>query len=73
MVVLPFVPVTAMTSSSREGSPKNRAAAGPIAARTLGTTHLGRVDVERPLDDERGRARRDGGRGQVVPIDGSRP
>jgi hypothetical protein len=40
-VVLPFVPVMPTTSSSAVGSPWKRAAAGPIAARTDGTTTSG--------------------------------
>ena len=41
MVVFPFVPVTAATSSSRVGSPKNTFAAGAIAARASETTSCG--------------------------------
>ena len=41
MVVLPFVPVTPATSSSRVGSPKNTSAAVAIAAREDGTTSWG--------------------------------
>ena len=38
---MPFVPVTAATASSADGSPKNRLAAAGIARRTLGTTSCG--------------------------------
>ena len=41
MVVLPFVPVMPTTSSSAVGSPKKRAAAGPIARRASSTTISG--------------------------------
>ena len=39
VVVFPFVPVTATTSSSPEGAPKKTDAASGIARRTLGTTN----------------------------------
>ena len=38
VVVLPFVPVTAATSSADDGLSKKSSAATGIAARTLGTT-----------------------------------
>ena len=41
VVVLPLVPVTAITARSALGSQKKRAAAGPIAARTEPTTTSG--------------------------------
>ena len=41
VVVLPVVPVTAATSSSRLGSPKNSTAAGAIARRESATTTCG--------------------------------
>ncbi len=41
MVVLPLVPVTPTTESSRDGSPYQRDAASAIARRTEGTTTCG--------------------------------
>ena len=41
VVVLPFVPVTPTIARSREGSPWNTDAIGPIAARTDGTRTCG--------------------------------
>ncbi len=70
VVVLPFVPVTATTSSSRDGSPKNAAAVGPIASRTLGTTCCGTSRSSAPLDDERDGAPFDRLGGKLVPIPG---
>ena len=69
VVVLPFVPVTPATSSSFVGSPKNTSAATAIAARASSDDELRNVDVERPLDDERGRAALDRLPGEVVPVD----
>ena len=71
VVVFPFVPVTAATSSVSDGRPKNSAAAGPIAARTLGTTSCGTSSVEPALDDERDGAPLDRLRCEVVPVDRS--
>ena len=72
MVVLPFVPVTAATASSADGSPKKRSAATGIARRTLGTTSCGTCTVDRPLDDERDGTCGDRLRGEVVAV-GVRP
>jgi hypothetical protein len=41
VVVLPFVPVTPATSSSRDGSPNRSVAARGMARRTSGTTSWG--------------------------------
>ena len=56
VVVFPFVPVTPASSSSFVGSPKNASAATAIDSRTTATSELRDGDVERALDDERGRA-----------------
>ena len=70
VVVLPFVPVTAATSSVvATARRRSTAAAGPIAARTLGTIELRHVQVEPALDDERDRAALDRLRCEVVPVD----
>ena len=73
VVVLPAVPVTAATSSSRLGSPKNATAAGAIAWRASGTTSCGTANVERALDDERDGAARDGLRRELVTVRRAQP
>ena len=58
-MVLPFVPVTPTVWRRRRGVAVERAAAGAIAARTLGTVDLRDPRSERALDDQRDRAARD--------------
>ena len=70
MVVLPSVPVTPTTDSSRLGSPYHQAAAEASAAGLRSTIELGsRHAGDRALDDGRDGTRGQGLRDVVVAVD----
>ena len=67
-MVLPFVPVTPATVSRSVGAPKN-ASAATASRRARGLDDdLRHGDVDRPLDDERGRPGPDGLGGELVTV-----
>ena len=55
VVVLPFVPVTPTSVSSRLGCPKKLAARNPIASRVSATTSCGRSTSIAVIDEQRRR------------------